>query len=74
VLSVNLHRRHLTAGQKAAIAAEAEPMLAEAAKGRRHRDVAKMPDPELGRAREKAAELTGASPRYVQDAKAIKEG
>lgn len=34
VMSLNLHRRHLTAGQKAAIGAEIEPLLAKEAKER----------------------------------------
>lgn len=88
VISLNLQRRHLSAGQKAAIAVEALPLFeAEALDRKREagrsaapgrpaeKDVAIVPQvsPDVGRAREQAASTVGVSPRYVQDAKRIKE-
>ena len=85
VLSVNLHRRHLTPGQRAAIATDALPMFeAEAAQRRKdlsgtrsnpgeRREVQEIiPEPEK-QSRDKAASAVGVNPRYVSDAKAIKE-
>ena len=68
---------HLGAGQKACAAAKALPKLEEEARARqialagtRTGDLrAILPEGELGRARDKAAELFGVSPRYVSDAK-----
>ena len=68
VISKNLHRRHLTPAQRAAIAAEALPMFEAEARERRHRDTERIPDHELGEAREKAAEQFDVNPRYIQDA------
>jgi ParB-like chromosome segregation protein Spo0J len=89
VLSRNLHRRHLTASQRAAVAVDALPLLEAEAKERQrvaglrsaasrstHGEVpATLPEPVLGagEAREKAAAAVGASARYVSDAKAIAE-
>lgn len=82
VLSKNLHRRHLTPSQRAAIAVEALPLFeAEArerqrlSEGRGRKGRVKLPDlppGEFGQARDKAAATTGASPRYVSDAKRLK--
>ena len=81
VMSKNFHRRHLTASQKAAIAAELLPHYEEEAKerlktstgGSEPRPVAKLPQAENGKAREKAAEAVGVSPRYVSDAKKLRD-
>jgi site-specific DNA-methyltransferase (adenine-specific) len=86
VVSQNLHRRHLTAGQKAAVAAEIEPMLAKEAKQRQkaHGGTApgrkkeantcgKVATSDPPRTRDEAAKITGAKGRYVQDAKKVKE-
>lgn len=81
VLSANLKRRNLEKSQCAAIATNALPMLEAEAKERQTKNLRKgqqlpveeqMPERESGRARDKAAELVGVSPRYVSDAKAIK--
>jgi ParB-like chromosome segregation protein Spo0J len=89
VLSKNLHRRHLTAAQKAAIAAEALPLLEERER-ERQRAAAEVTNLKLGRktneetlpqkiaeafseAREQAAQLTGSNRQYVSDAKKIRE-
>lgn len=75
VLSENVHRRHLDASQRAAIAAEAEPIFAAEAKERQKRkpaELAKLPG-QRWNARDDAAKSLGVSPRYVQDAKAIKK-
>lgn len=89
VLSRNLHRRHLSASQRAAVAVDALPLLEAEAKERQRaagmrsaalRSVenevpATLPDAhiDVGEAREKAAAAVGASARYVSDAKAIGE-
>lgn len=77
-LSLNLHRRHLTTSQRARIAADVEPMFAEAAKerqGARTDIVANLPPSveEPRKAREDAAQALNVSPRAVQDAKRVKE-
>lgn len=81
VLSANLHRRHLTSSQRAAIAAEALPMLEAEAKERQRLSKGQgiKVDKELptlkngdGKAVEQAAKLVGTNRQYVQDAKKIK--
>jgi hypothetical protein len=83
VLSENLYRRHLTASQRSAVATDLERLFQADAEARRianlkrgdtSADVAKMPArEEQGRSRDKAAEKMSVSPRYVQDAKALRE-
>lgn len=76
VISLNLHRRHLDSGQKAACALEALPLLeAEAKKrqGSRNDITQKFAECESGEARDKAAELFDTNRQYVSDAKKIKE-
>lgn len=75
VLSQNLHRRHLTATQRAFVAVEAEKLFAVEAKQRQSEGAkvqAKLPEP-VGQARAQAAKACDVSPRYVQDAKAVTE-
>lgn len=76
----NVRHRHMTAGQKAAMALEIEAYEAAEAKkrqalagGDRKSVVANLPEaiPDKGLAREKAAAATGASARNVQDAKKL---
>lgn len=80
VYSLNAERRDLTPTQQAAIAVEFEvPLAAEAAERRRatqNNDAARAVVeifPQQGKARDLAAEMTGANPRYVSDLKRIKE-
>lgn len=75
VLQENLHRRHLTATQKATLAVEILPFEEKEAREReRTRSLGKekIPDAAKGQARDKAAAKVGANPRYVSDAKKIK--
>ena len=72
------HRRHLTAGQKAAIAAEALPHFEEEAKKRQIRKpadsvVENIPPQNEGKSRDHAAAQVGVNPHYVSDAKKIKD-
>ena len=87
VAALNGPRRHLTAGQKAAAAVELLPLLQQKAKKRQRqhgrtapgRSRITLPEkiPEVlfegGEAREEAARLTGANPRYVSDLIWVKE-
>ena len=77
VWSWNLHRRHLTPSQKAAIAVEILPELEAEAKRRQlatlkqNSDVEKLPQRE-GKSRDKAGALLNISGRYVFEAKTIR--
>ena len=77
VVSLNLHRRHLTSSQRAVIALDVLPMLEAEARERLVRTGGapagkeKIPYPEQGQARDHAAAIVGVNARYVSDAKAI---
>ena len=79
VISQNMVRRHFSASQRAAIALEVEKLLASEARkrqstragGESRQLVEKLPQPEKGKARDKAGKLLKVSGRYVQDAKTI---
>jgi N6-adenosine-specific RNA methylase IME4 len=76
VLSMNLHRRHLTTEQKAVLALDVLPFQERQAKerqGERNDLVERIPQGDDGKARDKAAAAVGVNPRYVSDAKRIKE-
>jgi hypothetical protein len=71
-----LGRRNLTPSQKAAFGLAMEEQLAEEAKKRlrlNNASKAELPYSQKGQARDKAAEVVGVSPRYISEAKAIKE-
>lgn len=81
VIDLNLHRRHLTTGQRAAVAYDMLPMLEESA---RERMLAGKADPgadlpqgtdeeRAPRARDRAAELAGTSGRAVGQFKRLAE-
>ena len=74
-VSANLHRRHLTASQRAMVGAALEPMFAEMAKERMLAGKAdpKAQMPEGRQARDDAAEAVNVSPRSVQNAKRVTE-
>jgi len=76
VASANLHRRHLTSSQRAVIALAFEAEYAKAARERQLAAIGQSNDrcgicATTGKAREQAAQVTGTSPRYVQDAKKL---
>jgi|TARA_Y100000310_G_scaffold54029_1_gene49561 hypothetical protein len=72
VISKNLHRRHLTASQKATIALKYKPLFAEEAKKRMAiSGVELIPQVDKDRARDKAGEVFGVSGRYIDMAEEI---
>jgi len=82
VVSVNVHRRHLTAGQKAAVAAGLLPELERdagerrkvhgmTAPGRPRNTSGKNSGSVAGEARDHAARVVGVNPRYVSDFKRL---
>jgi len=84
VTRANLHRRHLTASQRAAFAVEALPMLETEARKRQIELAGTRPNTsdlsemfqqgiDFGKSSEKAAELFGTNMHYVHDAKRIAE-
>src|SRR5262249_48737450 len=86
ILSLNLHRRHLTSSQRAAVAVEATPLLEAEAKERqreggrkggtsRGKVSQKVDEPSVnaGRAAEAAAKLLGTNRQYVHEAGRLKE-
>lgn len=75
VISENLHRRHLTPSQRAAISLDAEALFAEEAKKRQgsRSDIKEIFPEGSGQARDKAAEMFGVNERYVSDAKRIRD-
>jgi len=78
VVSMNLHRRHLTSGQRAAISLDVLPMLEEEARERQETTrfgsgIVSTTDSEGGKARDQAAVLFQTNPRYVQDAKQLQD-
>ena len=84
VVSLNLRRRHLDAGQRAMLGAKLKPMFAEEAAKRQaatqakpgervgSKVVEKIPPPsDKGKARDEAARAVGVNPRYIDEAEKI---
>ncbi len=81
VISKNLHRRHLEAGQRAMIATDIKPMLEVEAKKRQLANLKQyadtvpeiFPEREAGEARDQAGDLFGVSGKYVSEAENLKK-
>lgn len=79
ILSMNLHRRHLTPSQRAMVALDILPMLEEEAKERQGArtdlpNIVQFFAPsDMGKSRDKAAALVQTNRQYVSDAKAIQD-
>lgn len=82
VMSLNLHRRHLTASQLAIVASRSDAIRkaeAEARKrydenvGRPKKSVASMPPINSAKSRDEAAKQFKVSPRYITDAKFVQK-
>ncbi len=81
VISLNLRRRHLNAGQRAQLGVEVEPLLAKEARdfqlaqlkrGAQKPDVTLVSPREQGKTREHVAKLVNVGVMYVQHAKNLK--
>lgn len=75
-VSLNIERRHLTPHQRACLAVEVLPIFEQAAKERQgtRTDITEKIPESSGEARVFAAEVFHVNPRYVSDAKKVKEG
>ncbi|MCP4142521.1 MAG: hypothetical protein GY755_19965 [Chloroflexi bacterium] len=74
VLSLNLHRRHLTSGQRAAVATDVLPMLEKENPQGNRKDLTggNITTSDKAKNRDKAGEMLGVSGAYIQTAKKIK--
>ena len=74
VVSVNLHRRHLSESQRAIVGARAKALFEAEAKGRQiagGRSKVPASLPEAGEARAHAAKLVNVSPRSIEDGSCV---
>ena len=73
IVSNQIARRNLTLTQRAALAVEFEKEIANEARKRQRKGKKKIPYPQKGQARDKAARRSQVNPHYVTDAKQIGE-